>query len=88
MPTITTTLITLSSPSREATPRGQGRFVATFWIVSVGQALQDTHGNAFVAGTRDGRRWLALIHAMYMAGCLFGPFIATAVASAGAVSRW
>ncbi|KID84527.1 Major facilitator superfamily domain, general substrate transporter [Metarhizium guizhouense ARSEF 977] len=30
-------------------------------------------------------RWLAAIHAAYMAGCLAGPFAATAVA---AVSRW
>ncbi|POR32205.1 Uncharacterized protein TPAR_07586 [Tolypocladium paradoxum] len=65
-----------------------GLFVATFWLVSVGQAFQDTHGNTLVAGTRGAHRWLAFIHAMYMAGCLVGPFVATAVASAGAVSRW
>ncbi|KAM0186309.1 hypothetical protein ACHAPI_011795 [Fusarium lateritium] len=32
--------------------------------------------------------WLAFIHAMYMAGCLVGPFVATGVASAGSTSRW
>jgi MFS family permease len=34
---------------------------------------------------KAGHRWLAFIHAMYMAGCLVGPFVATAVASS---SRW
>lgn len=65
-----------------------GLFVVTFWLVSIGQAFQDTHGNTFVAGVKGAHRWLAFIHAMYMAGCLVGPFVSTAVASAGAVSRW
>lgn len=65
-----------------------GLFIATFWLVSIGQAFQDTHGNTHVAGARGAHRWLAFIHAMYMAGCLVGPFVSTAVASAGAVSRW
>lgn len=62
-----------------------GLFVATFWLVSVGQAFQDTHGNTLAAGVAGAHRWLAAIHAAYMAGCLAGPFVATAVA---AVSRW
>lgn len=65
-----------------------GLFAVTFWLVSIGQAYQDTHGNTFVAGTKGAHRWLAFIHAMYAAGCLVGPFVSTAVASAGAVSRW
>ncbi|TFA99680.1 Bypass of stop codon protein 6 [Trichoderma ghanense] len=67
-----------------------GLFVVTFWLVSVGQAFQDTHANSWVAGAvpRGAHRWLAFIHAMYMAGCLVGPFVSTAVASAGEVSRW
>ncbi|KAK5994777.1 Bypass of stop codon 6-like protein [Cladobotryum mycophilum] len=67
-----------------------GLFVATFWLVSIGQAFQDTHANTFVAGVKGGgaHRWLAFIHAMYMAGCLAGPFVSTAVASTGEVSRW
>ncbi|KID64751.1 Major facilitator superfamily domain, general substrate transporter, partial [Metarhizium brunneum ARSEF 3297] len=62
-----------------------GLFVATFWLVSVGQAFQDTHGNTLAAGVAGAHRWLAAIHAAYMAGCLAGPFAATAVAAA---SRW
>lgn len=67
-----------------------GLFVVTFWFVSVGQAFQDTHANSFVAssGVKGSHRWLAFIHAMYAAGCLVGPFVSTAVASAGQVSRW
>ncbi|KAK1238408.1 hypothetical protein MKX07_006554 [Trichoderma sp. CBMAI-0711] len=67
-----------------------GLFVVTFWLVSVGQAFQDTHANSWVASAvpNGAHRWLAFIHAMYMAGCLVGPFVSTAVASAGEVSRW
>ncbi|KAH6605541.1 MSF permease [Trichoderma cornu-damae] len=65
-----------------------GLFVVTFWLVSIGQAFQDTHANTFVSGAKGAHRWLAFIHAMYMAGCLVGPFASTAVASAGEVSRW
>lgn len=69
-----------------------GLFVVTFWLVSIGQAFQDTHANTFVAGIGAGsHRWLAFIHAMYMAGCLVGPFVSTAIASAGgedARSHW
>lgn len=62
-----------------------GLFVATFWLVSIGQAFQDTHANTYVAGVgANSHRWLAFIHAMYMAGCLVGPFVSTGVASAGA----
>lgn len=65
-----------------------GLFVVTFWLVSVGQAFQDTHANSYVAGVRSSHRWLAFIHAMYAAGCLVGPFVSTAVASSGQTSRW
>ncbi|RBR06345.1 hypothetical protein FVER53590_07633 [Fusarium verticillioides] len=63
-------------------------FTITFWLASLGQAYQDTHGNTYVSGVKGSHRWLAFIHAMYMAGCLVGPFVATGVASAGSVSRW
>ncbi|KAM0219938.1 hypothetical protein ACHAQD_006276 [Fusarium lateritium] len=33
-----------------------GLFVVTFWLVSLGQAYQDTHGNTFVAGVKDSHR--------------------------------
>lgn len=65
-----------------------GLFVVTFWLTSLGQAIQDTTANTFVAGVKVAHRWLAFIHAMYMAGCLCGPFAATAVASADMPSRW
>jgi fucose permease len=62
-------------------------FVITFGITSLGQAYQDTHANTFVAGAHAAHRWLGFIHAMYMAGCLVGPFIATAIASS-TPSQW
>lgn len=65
-----------------------GLFVVTFSLAALGQAYNDTQANTFVAATKGAHRWLALIHASYMAGCLLGPFIATAVASASSPSRW
>ncbi|KAF5861580.1 hypothetical protein ETB97_012830 [Aspergillus alliaceus] len=63
-------------------------FTVTFFFASLGQAYQDTYANTFVASVKAAHRWLGFIHAMYMAGCLAGPFISTAVASAGTQSRW
>lgn len=63
----------------------------TFFIVSLGQAFQDTHANTFVAGSgAKSHRWLAFIHSMYMAGCLVGPFLSTAIAATGTpeAPRW
>jgi fucose permease len=60
----------------------------TFFLASLGQAYNDTHANTFVTSVRGAHRWLGFIHAMYMAGCLVGPFVATAVASANAHSKW
>jgi fucose permease len=65
-----------------------GLLVFSFWFITVGQAYQDTHANSFVSKLPGAHRWLGFIHAMYMAGCLVGPFVATAVASAGTISRW
>lgn len=65
-----------------------GLFAVTFWIVSLGQAFQDSHANSFVASVKAAHRWLGFIHAMYAAGCLIGPFAATAIASAQSPSRW
>lgn len=64
-------------------------FTVTFLFASLGQAYQDTHGNTFVASVKgpSAHRYLAFIHAMYMAGCLVGPFVATGVSSTGA-QRW
>ena len=65
-----------------------GLFAVTFWIVSLGQAYQDSHANSFVASVKTAHRWLGFIHAMYMAGCLVGPFVSTGIASADVPSRW
>lgn len=63
-------------------------YAVTFLLASLGQAFNDTHANTFVSSQRGAHRWLGFIHAMYMAGCLAGPFVATAVASANADSQW
>jgi fucose permease len=56
-------------------------YAITFCIASLGQALNDTHANVFVSSLERSHRYLGFIHAMYMAGCLIGPLVATAVAS-------
>ena len=63
-------------------------YAVTFFLASLGQAFNDTHANTFVSSQRGAHRWLGFIHAMYMAGCLVGPFVATAVASANTDSQW
>ncbi|KAL0935608.1 glucose and galactose transporter [Colletotrichum truncatum] len=63
-------------------------FAVTFGLVCLGQAYQDAGCNAYVASVKAAHRWLALIHALYMAGCLVAPFVATPIASAGETSRW
>lgn len=63
-------------------------FAITFGIASVGQAYQDAHANNFVASVKAAHRWLGVIHATYSFGCLVGPFVSTAVASASTDSRW
>lgn len=64
-------------------------FVTTFFFVALGQAYNDTQANTFVAASKGAaHRWLAIIHASFMAGCLVGPFVATGIASAGTESKW
>ncbi|RAH76232.1 putative MFS transporter [Aspergillus japonicus CBS 114.51] len=63
-------------------------YVVTFFLASLGQAYNDTHANTYVASVKAAHRWLGFIHAMYMAGCLVGPLVATAVASAGTTTQW
>ncbi|PYH88516.1 putative MFS transporter [Aspergillus ellipticus CBS 707.79] len=63
-------------------------YAVTFFLASLGQAYNDTHANMYVASVPAAHRWLGFIHAMYMAGCLVGPVVATAVASANAPSQW
>ena len=62
-------------------------YVVTFFLASLGQAYNDTHANTFVSSLSGAHRYLGFIHAMYMAGCLVGPFVATGVAS-NLVSKW
>ncbi|OJJ98600.1 hypothetical protein ASPACDRAFT_44233 [Aspergillus aculeatus ATCC 16872] len=63
-------------------------YVVTFFLASLGQGYNDTHANTYVASVKAAHRWLGFIHAMYMAGCLVGPLVATAVASAGTTTQW
>ena len=64
-------------------------FAVSFLVASLGQAYEDTHGNTYVSGVRDvPHRWLGFIHALYMAGCLVGPLVATTVSAADVPSRW
>ena len=63
-------------------------YAVAFCFASLGQAYQDTHANTFIASVKVAHRWLGFIHAMYMAGCLAGPFISTAVASSGSETTW
>jgi fucose permease len=65
-----------------------GLFAASFFFAHLGQAYQDAHANTWVSSVKAAHRWLGFIHAMYMAGCLVGPFIATAVAAANSPSKW
>ncbi|PYI06957.1 MFS transporter [Aspergillus sclerotiicarbonarius CBS 121057] len=63
-------------------------YAITFFLASLGQAFNDTHANTYVSSVKAAHRWLGFIHAMYMAGCLVGPLVATAVASADRQSQW
>lgn len=63
-------------------------YAVTFFLQSLGMALQDTHSNNFVTRIKAAHRWLGFIHAMYALGTLVGPTVATAVASAEDPSRW
>ncbi|KAB5540536.1 major facilitator superfamily domain-containing protein [Coniochaeta sp. 2T2.1] len=72
-----------------------GLYITTFFLTSLGQAFQDSHANTYVAsrqGSTAVHRWLGFIHAMYMAGCLVGPFAGNGIASATAdgtgESKW
>ena len=58
-----------------------GLFSVTFFIVALGQALQDSQANTFVAGLKNAHRYLGLIHGCYAIGGLVGPLMAAAIAS-------
>lgn len=61
-----------------------GLFVVTFFLAALGQAYNDASTNAFMSAHKGAHRWLAVVHASFMGGCLVGPFVATAVATATA----
>ena len=66
-----------------------GVFAFSFFFATLGQGYQDTHANTYVSRVKNApHRWLGFIHAMYMAGCLVGPFVATAVSAANQPSKW
>ncbi|GAB1737670.1 hypothetical protein NU219Hw_g2084t1 [Hortaea werneckii] len=58
-----------------------GLFSVTFFLVALGQALQDSQANTFVAGLKNAHRYLGLIHGCYAIGGLVGPLMAAAIAS-------
>jgi fucose permease len=59
-----------------------GVFCATFFLAALGTAFQDSQANTFVSTVKTAHRWLGVVHASYGFGCLIGPLIATAIASA------
>jgi fucose permease len=59
-------------------------FAASFCVASLGQALQDSSANTFVAGVGDrAHRWLGAVHASYGLGCMVGGLVSAAVAGGG-----
>jgi fucose permease len=63
-------------------------FAVTFFLAGLGTGYQDSHSNTFVSEVNAAHRWLGVIHAMYGAGLLVSPFVATPVASAHMPSKW
>ncbi|KAI6383661.1 hypothetical protein MCOR25_000110 [Pyricularia grisea] len=61
-------------------------YAISFFVQTLGMALQDAHSNTFVSSANLAHRWLGFIHASYAAGTLLGPPIATAIASRGATA--
>lgn len=53
----------------------------TFFVVALGQALQEPQANTFVTSLKSTHRWLGVIHGCYAVGGLIGPLIASAIAS-------
>lgn len=56
-------------------------FVAAFFFSGLGVAYQDAQANTFVANMNSAHRWLGLLHALYGAGALVSPLIATSIAA-------
>lgn len=58
-----------------------GLFSFSFFLVALGQGLQEPQANTFVSTLKSAHRWLGLIHGCYALGGLAGPLIASAIAS-------
>ncbi|RPB02498.1 MFS general substrate transporter [Choiromyces venosus 120613-1] len=56
-------------------------FVFSFFLSGLGVAYQDAQANVLVANVNNSHRWLGILHALYGAGALFGPLIATTIAA-------
>ena len=63
-------------------------FALTFFVTGLGQAYQDSHANTFVSSVKGAHRWLGFIHAMYGAGLLVSPFVATTIAVSTTQKWW
>lgn len=57
-------------------------FFISFAVQAVGMGYQDTYANAWASGLPNAHRCLGFIHAMFALGCLVGPLVATAIATA------
>ncbi|KAK4500495.1 hypothetical protein PRZ48_008684 [Zasmidium cellare] len=58
-----------------------GLFSFSFFLVALGQGLQEPQANTFVTTLKSAHRWLGLIHGCYALGGFAGPLIASAIAS-------
>ena len=56
-------------------------FVVSFLFSGMGVAFQDAQANTFVANVNNAHRWLGILHALYGAGALVAPLIATTLAA-------
>ncbi|CUS15292.1 unnamed protein product [Tuber aestivum] len=56
-------------------------FVFSFFLSGLGIAYQDAQANVFVANVNNSHRWLGILHAVYGAGALLGPLVATTIAA-------
>ncbi|KAF2159064.1 hypothetical protein M409DRAFT_30484 [Zasmidium cellare ATCC 36951] len=58
-----------------------GIFSFSFFLVALGQGLQEPQANTFVTTLKSAHRWLGLIHGCYALGGFAGPLIASAIAA-------
>ena len=56
-------------------------FVIAFFFSGLGVAFQDAQANTFAAGVNNAHWYLGLLHAVYGAGALVAPLVATVIAT-------